>query len=183
MSSLKPYAELFCNDIDIIAEKMLFIIKVKLKNSNGWLFLDSTSILNEVPELQKFFKEHKLYVKHSAVTILQSDFPLHIDVKPTIAKINFPILNTNGWVNRWYTINKEVLETCSKMIDEFGNEKEDISKLPESELTLCAELYDFKNPIVFNSRIGHSVIQLDKHKVPRVVASFTFFNEPLHLLK
>lgn len=180
---LKPYVELECNNIDIIAKKILAIIEDKLDKSHGWIFLDSTRLLKEVPELLEFFKSHGLYLKHSAVTILQGDFDLHIDVAPTIAKINFPILNTNGWVNRWYDIDYEALKNCPRIIDEHGYEKEDITQLDAADIKLCAELYDFKTPIVFNSRIGHSVVQIDKQQRPRVVASFTFINEPLHFLK
>lgn len=183
MNIYKPFAELKCDDIEIISQKFLNIVRDKIETHQGWIFLNSTQLLKEIPELLNFFKSNKLYVKHSAATILQSDFPIHIDVPPTIAKINFPILNTEGWVNRWYSIDNEILTNCPKVIDEFGNEKEDISKLPESDLKLCSELYNFINPIVFNSRMGHSVIQLDKKQRPRVVASFTFINEPLHLLK
>lgn len=183
MSIYKPFTELQCDDIDVISQKFLNIVKDKIDTHQGWIFLNSITLLKEIPELLNFFESHKLYVQHSAATILQSDFQLHIDVAPTIAKINFPIFNTEGWVNRWYMIDNEILNRCPKIIDEFGNEKEDISTLPESDLNLCAELYNFNKPIVFNSRMGHSVTQLDKKQRPRVVASFTFINEPLHLLK
>jgi hypothetical protein len=71
-----------------------------------------------------------------------------------IAKINFPVSNTTGWANRWY-INNE----------------------------LVAELLDMAQPIVFNSQIEHSVEQTTTAEVPRIVASFTFHNEPLKWLK
>lgn len=180
---MKPYVELDCDNTDIIASKILSLVKNKLNAKDGWLFIDTIDVLKNVPELLDFFKTYKLYVKHAAVTILRKDFPLHIDVAPTIAKINFPILNTEGWVNKWFNIDEEALANCPFTVDEFGAKKEDIKLLPSSAFTLAGELYDFKKPIIFNSRIGHSVIKLNPKEMPRVVASFTFFNEPIDFLK
>jgi hypothetical protein len=183
MNTYKPYYELKCDNLDVISKKLLNLIADKLETSNGWIFLDNSTVLKSIPELLAFFKANKLYLRNSAVTILQEDLPLHIDVPPTIAKINFPILNTKGWVNRWYQVDQDILKNCPKIKDEFGNEKEDILAIPKSAIKLCAELFDFSNPVVFNSRILHSVDQLDEKQKPRVVASFTFLNEPLHYLK
>ena len=38
-------------------------------------------------------------------------------------------------------------------------------------------------PIVFNSQIEHSVEKTTATEVPRIVASFTFYNEPLKCLE
>jgi hypothetical protein len=183
MNKYKPYYELKCHSLDIISKKLLDLVADKLETSNGWIFLDNNAVLKNIPELFTFFKENKLYLRNSAVTILQEDLPLHIDVPPTIAKINFPILNTKGWVNRWYEVDEDIFNNCPKTKDEFGNEKEDILVIPKSAIKLSAELFDFANPVVFNSRLLHSVDQLDMTQKPRVVASFTFINEPLHYLK
>jgi hypothetical protein len=182
MTKLKPYTELECPNLDIISKKIYDLVEYKLSAKEGWLFLDTIQILKGVPELMVFFKQHRLYPKHSAITILNDDFKLHIDVPPTIAKINFPILNTDGWVIRWYDIDPESLNQCPTIVDEFNCVKEDISQLPESALVLASELYDFNKPIVFNSRMGHSVTKINPSTYPRIVASFTFVNEPLHFL-
>lgn len=183
MTKLKPYAELDCPDLDIISKKICDLVADKLTDKEGWLFLDTIQILKGVPELMLFFKQHRLYPKHSAITILNDDFKLHIDVPPTIAKINFPILNTDGWVIRWYDIDPASLKNCPTVVDEFGCVKEDITQLPESSVTLAGELHNFKKPIVFNSRMLHSVTKINPSTYPRIVASFTFVNEPLQFLK
>ena len=47
-----------------------------------------------------------------------------------------------------------------------------------------SEIYTFLiNDIVFHSRIPHSVIKLTPDILPRIVASFTFVNQPTHLLR
>jgi hypothetical protein len=182
LTNLKSYVELDCPNLDIISKKIYDFVEDKLNTKEGWLFLDTIQILKSVPELMLFFKQHRLYPKHSAITILNDDFKLHIDAPPTIAKINFPILNTDGWVIRWYDIDPVALKNCSTVVDEFGCVKEDIRQLPESAVVLASELYEFKKPIVFNSRMLHSVTKINPATYPRIVASFTFANQPLHML-
>ena len=108
-------------------------------------------MLDSAPELFNYFKKNKLVPRHAAVTIITDNTHLgrHIDEKPVVAKINFPVSNTIGWANRWYS-NDE----------------------------LVAELMDMMQPIVFNSQIEHSVEKTTATEVPRIVASFTFHNEP-----
>lgn len=134
------------------------IKKTQLLDGNkfGWHFIDCKSLLSEVNELALFFRKLKLVPRHAAITIVSDDshLPKHIDEPPVVAKINFPVLNTNGWVNRWY-----------------DNDK------------IVAELYDMNNPIVFNSQIAHSVEKTTAIALPRIVASFTFVNEPKDYLK
>jgi hypothetical protein len=122
----------------------------------GWHFIDCSKLLQFVPELIEYFQKLKLYPRHSAVTVVKDNnsLPLHVDEPPVIAKINMPVLNTQGWSNRWFD--------GDQIID---------------------ELIDQKYPIVFNSQIPHSVVQVGEVNVPRIIASFTFHNEPVDLLK
>ena len=73
---------------------------------------------------------------------------------PVVAKINFPVINAQGWANRWYENDQ-----------------------------LVSELLNMEYPIVFNSQIEHSVEKTTVTEIPRIVASFTFHNEPLNLLQ
>lgn len=122
----------------------------------GWHFLDSRILLSKVPNLIDYFRRHQLMVRHSAVTVVLDDnsLPKHVDEPPVIAKINMPVINTNGWSNRWYHDDK-----------------------------IIAELVDQDQPIVFNSQIAHGVVRIGEVNTPRIVASFTFFNEPLEFLQ
>ena len=150
----------------------------------GWQFLNTIELLSQCPELLKFFKEKNLLVRNSAITIsINNDqLPIHIDEAPVIAKINFPVAYTAGWVNRWYKISEEQLAQCPRVLNQFKKEIIDLSGIKEAEV--IAELQDMKHPIVFNSSIPHSVIKLsDSIIAPRVVASFTFHKEPLEWLK
>ncbi len=157
---MKCYVELPCDNIEIISKQIYQFIKEKTDILNttkyGWHFIDCRELLNDAPKLVNYFKNNNLIPRHAAITIITDDTHLarHIDEKPVIAKINFPVINTIGWANRWYVDNK-----------------------------LVAELLDMTQPIVFNSQIEHSVEQTTLTEIPRIVASFTFHNEPLKWLE
>lgn len=158
--SLKPYVELSCDNVSEISAGIYTFLRdhTDILNTTdyGWHFVDCKKLLATVPELLEYFKQLKLIPRHAAVTIITSNDHLgkHIDELPVIAKINIPVLNTDGWANRWY----------------------------ESD-QLIAELLDMKQPVVFNSQIVHSVEKTSASVVPRIVASFTFHNEPIEMLR
>jgi hypothetical protein len=158
--SLKYYVELPYDEIDLISGEIYSFLQNKttvlIDGEIGWNFIDRQRLLDQSPNLLNFFKQYKLVPRHAAVTIVSENghLPKHIDELPVIAKINMPVLNTQGWANRWYENDQMV-----------------------------AELLDMKLPIVFNSQVMHSVEKTTAAIVPRIVASFTFHNEPLDLLK
>jgi len=157
---MKCYVELPCDEVTTISNQIYQFLKDKTDILNttvyGWHFIDCKQLLDSAPELLDYFKKNKLIPQHSAVTIVtdSTHLPRHIDEKPVIAKINFPVINTAGWANRWYVDN-----------------------------TMVAELLDMDQPIVFNSQIEHSVEKTTATATPRIVASFTFHNEPLKWLQ
>jgi len=158
--SLKYFVELPCDNIGIISNEIYNFLQTKttvLINGNiGWNFIDRQQLLDQSPGLLNFFKQYKLIPRHAAITLVTDNdqLPKHIDELPVVAKINMPVLNTQGWVNRWYEDDQ-----------------------------LVAELSDMSLPIVFNSQVMHSVEKTTATEVPRIVASFTFHNEPLDLLR
>ena len=158
---MKCYVEFPCDNITVISKKIYNFLETKTDITAtcqpGWHFVDCKDLLNDVPELFDFFKKHKLLPRHAAVTIVvdNNSLPPHVDELPVVAKLNLPVINTQGWANCWY-INNE----------------------------LVAELPDLSQPIIFNSQIAHSVEQRSTDALaPRIIASFTFHNEPMELLK
>jgi len=157
---MKCYKELHCDNMGKISDGIYNFLSVNttiLKDCQpGWHFVDLKKLLSTVPELQEYFHSLKLIPRHSAVTMVldNNSLPVHSDEPPVIAKINMPVINTNGWINLWWD--------NDKIIDKLANQ--DV-------------------PIVFNSQIPHSVERVGLAQTPRIVASFTFFNEPLELLE
>jgi len=182
---MKPYVEINADTKRISDEVIDYVFKqrtgINLYNGHPWKFIDIKSLLKQSPTLVKFFKQHGLRVKHGAITSIftNKDLPMHVDEKPVVAKINFPILNTKGWTNKWYSVEK--ISTYPTVKNQIGSEVYDLSTAKGELLT---EYRDMPNPIVFNSSIPHSVEQYaEDAKTPRVIASFTFIEEPIEWLK
>lgn len=190
-NTFKPYVELNCDPIRlaIISANIYKFLQTETElltnGAVGWQFIDCKKLLKQNPELLKFFMEHKLLPKDAAVVILTEtgQLPLHIDELPVTAKINMPVINTKGWVNQWYSITEDNLKNCPMVINQFGKEVEDLKKLPVDAFTLLAEIHDLDKVIAFNSRIPHVVNKTTATVTPRIIATFTFHNEPLELLK
>ena len=181
---MKAYAEITA-DVKTIADEILDFISdnndIELYDGSPWKFIDTKSLLAACPTLLDFFKQNRLLVKDSAITYITdtNDLPMHVDEKPVVAKMNFPVWNTKGWTNRWYTVDD--LETYPKVKNQFGSE---VYNLSTAKGKLLTEYRDMPNPIVFNSSIPHSVEQYaDDAKSPRIIASFTFHKEPIEWLR
>jgi hypothetical protein len=186
MDNLKPFALLKCDDMQIISDKIYeFCLQNGVIQDAGWRFLDLKALLGAVPELMRFFTQHKLVPRSASITLVKNDnsLPLHVDELPVIAKINMPVRNTQGWVNRWYHLDAADLASCPVKVNQFGVTQEDVTQLPEEKFTLIAEVFDMNQPIVFNSRIPHSVVSNNPEQLPRIIASFTFLKDPVDLLR
>lgn len=183
---MKPYAELACDNLEQIADEIYSFLAdhtdLLTSGAKNWQFLDTKQLLINSPNLSAFFAEHKLYVRNASVTLLYEDLPLHLDVLPMIAKINIPVRNTLGWTNRWFAITDDEIKQLPKIINSFGEEQEDARVLDIDQLELLGELHDLDRPIVFHSRVPHDVINQTAAVFPRIVASFTFLNQPVELL-
>ncbi len=184
---MKNYNSLACNNVSIISNKIYEFIcretSLLQDKAEGWQFVDCKKLISDIPEIAEFFKQHKLLPREAAVVILYRRLDLHIDPPPVTAKINFPVINTQGWCNHWYSLADGVLESLPKKVTQFGADCEDVSQLPDSELLNPQTLNDLDMPIVFNSRVPHSVVPVNPVELPRIIASFTFYKEPLELLK
>jgi len=179
-----PYKKLECDDTHHISVKIhdFLVTKTDLLTNGcvGWQFIDTKELLADIPELLSFFASHKMVVMSASVVILYEtgQLPLHIDELPIVAKLNFPVCNTIGWTTRWFTIDKDEFDNASMITNQFGASVENLRTIPNDKITLLAELADMKTPIIFNSRIPHDVIKTSSSATtsPRIIASFTFFN-------
>jgi hypothetical protein len=107
-------------------------------------------------EIKDWFDQLGLRVRDMSFTIYNEEIQtrVHTDAPPVIAKINFPVLNTQDTYNVWY--NKD------------GKEIDRIECL---------------RPIVLRSDIPHTVDIGLSAKFPRLQFSFCFYKDPIHLLK
>ena len=178
-----------CDNLEVISANIYKFLQTETELTTngalGWQFIDCKKLLKMNTELLKFFIGHKLVPKDAAVVILTEtgQLPLHMDELPVTAKINMPVINTSGWVNQWYSISEDDLIDCPTVINRFGNSVEDLTNLPAEAFTLIAEIHNLDKVIAFNSRIPHVVNKTTATITPRIIATFTFHNEPLELLK
>jgi len=177
---MKPYAYIECDYLDKIQQELLAVIweNADIDNINGWHFLERRE-LAKAPSVMKLFKGLKLVVQDFSIVVLRDDIGNHVDSMPQVAKINIPLFNTQGWSNVWYSITDEQLESCPS-VTVFGDTHEDVSGLDLPEI---GRIENLDKIVAFHSRIPHDVIKHDPTAVPRIIASFTFINQPLELLQ
>jgi hypothetical protein len=146
--------------------------------------LDTLALLRAVPDLTKYFQTFELKLREVAITVCNNNknAKLHIDELPVVAKINFPIMNTQNSRNVWYSVPKELMATVTPIINEFGSS---FYNLDSIDLERCKKIGDIEinKPTVFNSQIPHMIDMSGCHVFPRLVLTCMFFNEPVDFLK
>ena len=160
---MKSYFILDCKNQQKIADSLYdYYVSITAHNkpTEFWTKLTRQQIKDyfSIPDLEikKWFNSLGLNVRDMSFTLYNEKIKTypHIDEKPVVAKINFPVLNTQDTYNVWFN--------------------EDGSELARVECT---------KPIVLNSENKHTVEIGKTAKYPRIQFSFCFYNEPLHLLK
>jgi len=159
---MKSYFILDCPNQQSIADSLYgyYIgLVANKKVENFWNSLNRQEIQNYflMPnlEINKWFKELGLRVRDMSFTVYneQIQTSIHTDAPPVIAKINFPVFNTQDTYNVWY--------------DKSGKEIDRVE---------CV------NPIVLRSDIPHTVEIGPRAKFPRIQFSFCFYKDPINLL-
>lgn len=187
---MQPYRQLRCKQQSVIADKVLHFLRTKTSlledippDIDLWHKLPTVDLVRNVPELVKWCRELGLTIRETSVTIVNQhkDAYLHIDELPVVAKINFPILNTQNTYNRWYRIPERLAVQYPPITNRFGNNYYLFKGIDLDQCELIGEV-ELLEPVVFNSQIAHMIGIGKDAQVPRVVLSITFFREPTDLL-
>jgi hypothetical protein len=189
---LKPYHVLECDsDLQkIIADGVFAFLQTQtdlfadLDSRSLWNKLDTLALVRAVPELSRYFLTLGLKLKEVAVTVCNNTkgAGLHIDELPVVAKINFPILNTQGSLNQWYCVPEQLMSTVEPVINEFGAKFYNLGSIDLLKCKKIAEI-EISKPVVFNSQIAHMIDTTNCQVFPRLVLTCMFFNEPVDFLK
>jgi hypothetical protein len=186
--NLKAFQMIDCPMQSIISTKVLDFLSTNTtlledKNLKLWNKIDTVDLIKQVPEILKFYQSINLKLQEIAITICNKyeDVSLHIDELPVVSKINFPILNTENTFNEWYRVPKEILDTVTPVVNQFGSAFYDLKSVDLDQCIKIAEV-ELTQPIIFNSQIPHRIRITDQAKLPRIVMSCTFFNQPIELL-
>jgi len=180
---MKTHHLLECNCLEQIQQEALAWIQ-----QNTDLLTDADEFWNPIdykhfilcnPTLVEYCKTLKLIIREVAVLIANSNqgLPLHIDEAPVIAKINFPVLNTENTYTEWYDVSN--LQDLPNVKNQFGQPVPDLS----NAITEKIATVEMTQPLVFNSSIAHRVVVGPKAELPRVVISCMFYKEPIELLQ
>ena len=155
-----------------------------LDSRSLWNKLDTRALVRAVPELVRYFQTFGLKLKEVAVTVCNSkkNANLHIDELPVTAKINFPILNTKGSRNLWYSVPEELMSQVDPIINKFGSVYYDLASVDLDKCKKIAEV-EINKPVVFNSQLPHMIEMSNCQAFPRLVLTCMFFNEPVDFLK
>ena len=189
MTTLKPYAVIDCEQQEIIATKTLEFLGnstnlLESKDLELWNKINTLELLKAVPEINVFYRSMGLKIKEVAFTVWNSteDVGLHIDELPVIAKINFPILNTQHTYNEWYTVPDPLFQTVKPIVNHFGSVFYNLSDIDLDQCTKIAEI-ELTKPVVFNSQIPHKIRMGADAQFPRIVMTCMFFNQPLEWIE
>lgn len=159
---MKCYHVLECADQNLIADQLHGFLERKKyfekQDMQFWNFLskqDLYELLNGCPNLVCWFDDLGLKAREGSFTIWNGKIRTHphVDAPPVIAKINFPVRNTQDTYNVWF--------------DEKGKEIDRVE-------CVC--------PIVLRSNLLHTVEVGHRAKFPRIQMSFCFFREPINYL-
>ena len=160
---MKSYFILNCPEQQAIADSLYdyyTVLKAQKNVESFWNSLNRQQIQDyfSIPNLKinKWFDQLGLRVRDMSFTIYNEQIKtdIHTDALPVIAKINFPVLNTQDTYNVWF--------------DQNGKEIDRVE---------CVK------PIVLRSDIPHTVEVGSSAKFPRLQFSFCFYKEPINLLK
>ena len=161
---MKHYHILECSNQQVIAQELYSFLNKPAGPLNQpvtkfWNFLDRKTAFNclkECPCMSAWFDSLGLRVREISFTIYNEiikTYP-HVDAPPVVAKINFPVINTEDTYNVW-----------------FGDNDEEIDRVE------CV------TPIVLRSNVKHTVDIGNRARFPRIQVSFCFYNEPLKYLE
>ena len=180
---LKTHHLLECDSQEQISREALTWITEHtdlLTNATGfWNKINYKHFILLNPTLSKYCMKLKLIIREVAVLVTNSNegVPLHIDEKPVVAKINFPVLNTKDTYTEWYNVNN--LDQLPNIINQFGQPIPDLT----NAITEKINSIEMIQPMVFNSSVAHQVVIGPNAELPRVVISCMFYKEPIDLLK
>ena len=187
---MQPYRQLHCEQQSVIADKVLHFLRTQTgllenipPNIDLWHKIKTVDLVRNVPELVSWCHSLGLKIRETSVTIINQhqDAVLHIDELPVVAKINFPILNTQNTYNRWYQIPEHIAVQYPPITNQFGSEYYLFNNIDLNQCKLLGEV-ELLEPVVFNSQIAHMIGIGQDAQLPRVVLSITFFKEPVDLL-
>lgn len=102
------WKELPCDNYNEINQEILNWIEANselMTTTEFWNPIDIKDLLSSCPMFQEWIISNRLFIKTIAVTIgkIISCCPVHVDTPPARFKLSWPVKNTAGSYNRWFS--------------------------------------------------------------------------------
>ena len=182
---MKCFVEIDCPQLATIQKEVVAYLDnhttlLVEKPESPWNILeDPKHFLKQVPSLFGFCRNLKLLPRDVSFIVSHdqsSGLPLHVGGWPLVAKMNFPIMNTEGNETRWYNISRNTMSELPIVDNPFGLPVRDVSMFDVADLEVMATCY-MQKPVVFNSTVPHDVYIAPGSKLPRIVMALMFHQE------
>lgn len=166
----------------IIVDKCLAYIKTidkiynKLLPQASWYNLDLASLIEECPEIIVAFKKYELRPIMAAVYIMYdpTHTSIHVDVFPSQARINLPLLNCKNTYTNFY-------ESKSEPVKWINPDSGVVSYNAVGDYKL-ADRVELTQATIIRTKVLHSVDLPIDNPVPRITLSLGFNKDPVYLL-
>lgn len=146
---------------------------VSIDNTTGfWNPLTVTEFVKACPMFVTWLESLNYRLRSVALTVGKriDCCPIHVDTPPSVNKLSWPVLNTQGTYNRWFN---PIVDNPEITINHLGGK----SYLNPNELKEIARM-EVTSPCIINAGIPHDVLIIDPGIFPRVGLQCMLFNEP-----
>ena len=177
------YKKICIDNLEIIQSKVLEFIKLQpniyfRRSNTSYNHLVVSELLQCCPELVSSFAKFDLKIVFAAAHCMwkNNQVAVHIDRVPWEARINVPILNTNGSSTVFYT-NAQYKEDIHVM---SNGRKYDVYTITSKDYVEIDRV-EVDQPTVLRVREAHKVI-INEAFAPRIAITLGFDKDPIYML-
>jgi len=168
---MQLFKKLPCENYDAINQQLLDWVNTTnlVESNNFWNPVEVKKILSSCPLFKQWLLENKILVQSIGVTIGKriNCCPPHIDTPPARYKLSWPVQNTKGTFNKWYSVK----DHTKVLVNHLGGHSYDYDNLIEIEQT------EVLFPMIIDAGVVHDVF-FESKVFPRIGLQCKLFNEP-----
>jgi hypothetical protein len=172
---MKNYKKLPCDNYNDINQQIYnYVLSTGLIDSSTqfWNPISAKDLLLAAPLFQTWLAALKLMLHSAAVTIGRNTdcCSIHTDTPPAVNKLSWPIHNTRGTYNRWFT---PCVETPTVKINQLGG-----SAYIDPAQLIQIDRMEVIEPSIINAGIPHDVWFDSTAVFPRIGLQCQLIKEP-----
>lgn len=175
---MKCFRKIEIENWKIISEKLYDFVTGTdiLKNKYSWNTVDSTKLIEQIPELQLAFDKFDIIIKMTAVMYRPPLYQggIHIDSGIGIRAL-IPIKNCKGSYTKFFEVDK------SKITTRYTKDGSLYFHVPPGAVLTEIDSIESIEPFMFNPQIPHGVYTNNSLE-PRLTFTIGFDRSPIELL-